>query len=312
MSRIKLTELIQTASLQTNCVLMPQTIKTILSHLVAYKALILATLVALFSGLFFLTINNLEFINIPAISQRSVGIFTLAIIFLITFLATYYSSKTPLEKLALWLQSNLVTFFLFAYFIGINAVNIYILNFTLNTALAGILFTFLIFFVNYNLFGSNVRRMSLIVPQIILISLQTYSFINLLQTDKTSLRDFSTDWISVIFNINNTYWLIFCGLAISLISIFSFQTKSVSKNIMFISILTILNIETLFAINNIAGLSYWYKALLFLIFWDFIYNPLNVIIKEEKDLSFRPKLIISTVYHLILFVVVAVIGKTIF
>jgi hypothetical protein len=291
---------------------MPQTIKTILSHLVAYKALILATLVALFSGLFFLTINNLEFINIPAISQRSVGIFTLAIIFLITFLATYYSSKTPLEKLALWLQSNLVTFFLFAYFIGINAVNIYILNFTLNTALAGILFTFLIFFVNYNLFGSNVRRMSLIVPQIILISLQTYSFINLLQTDKTSLRDFSTDWISVIFNINNTYWLIFCGLAISLISIFSFQTKSVSKNIMFISILTILNIETLFAINNIAGLSYWYKALLFLIFWDFIYNPLNVIIKEEKDLSFRPKLIISTVYHLILFVVVAVIGKTIF
>ena len=290
---------------------MPEYLKTIQSELVKYRELIIASLISLLSGFFFLTINNLKFVAVPAVSQRSVGIFTLAAIFLITFLACYYSGKTIFEKISLWLQSNILTFFLFAYFIGINAVNIYVLNFTLNTALAGVLFTLLIFLVNYNLFGANLRKMYLIVPQIILISLQSYSFINLLQTDKTSLRYFSTDWISAIFSINNTFWLVLTALAISLISILGFGLKSIKTNLTFIAIFWVLGLEFLFAINNISGLSYWYKAIIFLIAWDFVYNPLTTIITGTQDKLFQPKLTISSVYHLILFIIV-ILGKPIF
>jgi hypothetical protein len=286
-------------------------ISPLLQVLIRIKAPAISIVIAVLSAVFFGAIGfkNISFIS--AVGQRSIGLLVLSGIFLLTFLACYYSGWSTFKKYSVWLQSNLLTFFSFAYFIGINAVNISVFNITLNTGFAGGLFSILILLVNLNLFGKNQRKMYLVVPQIILFGLQTFSFINLIEKDKTALRAFTTDWIELIFNVNNNLWLVLCAVSISIVSILSFQLKSLNKNLLFAGIFAVLNLEALFAIDNVAGLSYWYKALLFLVFWDFIYNPFFTISNDIKDPSFRAKLIISTVYHLILiFVIIA--GKPIF
>ncbi|MEM1312746.1 MAG: hypothetical protein AAGF07_04770 [Patescibacteria group bacterium] len=286
-------------------------IKNLQKILLSIQAPTIAIIISILNSLFFVAVGLRDIPFVSRVGQRSIGLVILACIFTLTFLVAYYSPWDKLRKWSVWLRSNLLTFFSFAYFVGINAVNITVFGFTFNTGFAGAILAVLIFLVNLNLFGQNRTPMYLLVPQIILFCLQTFSFINLLEKDKTVLRDFTTDWIDYIFSFGDSLWLVICALSVAVVSVFSFRLKSTRESVIFILVVGILSLQSLFAIDNVFGLSYWFKALLFLVFWDYLYNPLLVLTTRAKDSNFRIKLIISTIYHLLLMLVI-IAGRPVF
>jgi len=267
--------------------------------------IIVSISLTLLASLFFSVISFPDsFSSIAFFSQRSFGFFILAICLLLTFTFCLVYKRDRLEAVSIWLQSNALTFFAFAYFLRLNTINFKFAGIIFNTGIIFIPITILIFLVNWNLFGKNEKKSYLLIPQVILFSVHTYAFISLLSDDRTNLRNFSTDWLGAIFTLNSSWWLILCSAAIAIISVASMNMETVRKFLVNFALFFFLTWQTLLIINAFGFLTYWYKALLFLIFWDFLFVPFYQTLTEVKDSKYQPKLIISSFYHFLLFLVV--------
>ncbi len=286
--------------------------KEINGFIVKYKYLFTAITIFLLSLFFFIIIGFPE-ITVYSIffKQRTLGLAILSLIFLFTFLVVYYSKFSNYQKISYWLQSNILTFFSFAYFLRLNAAVVNFSNFNIDTRLVALPLSGFILYANYQLLTINQRKLTYLVPQIVIIAVQAYSFVNLIKLDRTSIRSFSYDWLALLFNLPGFIWFVVCALAITLVSLLSYKLKTKKQNLIFGLILFVLLFQALFAIDHIAGLSYWYKTFLFLVFWDFIYNPIYTISNQINDTKYQPKLVVSAIYHFVL-IIALLIGRPIF
>ena len=249
--------------------------------------------VSIISPLFYA--DRLGFLN-----PRTWTVSTFAIQLFITFAIVLYKNVPNRQRFYIWFNSNFLSLFTFAFISRLNFTSIDIAGIQINTGSVIVLLLLLVFLVNQNIFGEFQRKTSLLVSQVFLFVLQLYSFLQLLYVDKTFLRNFSLSWISSVFSLGPLFWIFLTSLTISLATVANLKLNSLKKDLIFIGVVFILCFQVLFLIQNLIEMTYWYRALIFIVFWDFVYGPLQIVAREEDDPKFNAKFNASVVYHAIL------------
>lgn len=270
-------------------------------YLKRYQAILLALILSLISLAYFsvTAYSDLFFRIFPNLSIRWFGVFCVFLVLTVALIASFSKENKLKDKLELLLLSLIPIFFCYSYFLGVETRGFYPYIF-------GVLPT-LIFVINYNLFNNRKFYLYLIVIQVMLFSLQTFSLINFFNVDRVAAREFRRDLLALIFNLSDTVWLTICSIAVSYVSLFSLNIKKPLKiEIAYFCLLFFMNFQTLWIIDKIAfiGFLYWQKALIFLVIWDFLFLPIKAIIFNEKDEKYKPRLLVSTAYHTFLILLI--------
>jgi hypothetical protein len=265
---------------------------------------IIALNLSLLSGVFFLVIGYPQlFENLEFFRQRWFGIAVFLISLLITYVSCFYSDWSLKKRLSIWIQSNLLLLFSFAYFLRLNNSAIELPGLTLTTGLIFIPLTLLIFFTNYFLFSGKRLNLGLLLPIVLLFILYSYSFIGFLDADRTFVRNFSQDWLSLLFNLPPFIWLLICSFSITLVTVLNVRQSKSGKIAFFGLIVFILMTQIIIAVESL-NTTYWYQTLLVVVSWDFLYGPVKTILSETKDSKYQPRLAVSTIYHMLIFIVI--------
>jgi hypothetical protein len=198
----------------------------------------------------------------------------------------------------------------FFYYVRLELNNSYtlpLIDVTISNRVILVPLVFLIFVINYNLFGKYLNKMRFILPQVFLFTIQIYAFLSVLQTDSTEKRSFSIEWLGWIFSIDSIWWIGFASIAITIVSTLILRLESKKNLLAFSGLFAFLIFQALISIYFFKIDSYWWQTILFLIVWDYIYPPFITIIEEKKDPKFNEKFLVSTVYHAFLFLIVIIV-----
>jgi hypothetical protein len=263
-------------------------------------ALITSIWVSLLSLFFFISVAYQEFFStyFNFFRVRWFGIAVLLVLALLTLLTSYLKHQKRIAFILTWLESNLLTIISFSYLLGIENRSFY-------PFIIGFL-TALILLVNYDLFGKKTYQFHLLVIQVLLFSLQSFSWLSLLVASRVEVISFQEDSLSNILNLPSWMWLAVSALGITLITISSFGNLSVKKVLLYTPLLFYIFFQMFLVVENLnfANFFYWQKTLLFLIFWDFVYIPLKFITRDTKDDKYQPRLVVSAIYHALLVVII--------
>lgn len=264
-------------------------------------------LVSLLAFLFFFSISYpVEFYNIfPFISIRLFGLYITAIILSTTLLFGILKYDFSREFLSTFFQSNLLTFFSFSYIMGVEQSRFF--------SIIIVILTGLIFLVNWDIFGEKNYFFYLTLAQVFLFTFQSFSWLNFLLSERIELLQFQQDLIKNVLTLAPSYWLILSSVAVGLISASSWQKTGPGRKFWFGLLFAILMYQFFWIFNelNFLNIFYWQKTLLFLIVWDFLYQPTRSIVASEEDSNFQSKLWISAIYHFLLILLVFVIAKVV-
>lgn len=274
--------------------------KEVINFCVSHKDIILATLIALTSLCYFIVTAYSEVFEdrFPGFRIRIFGLITTAIVLVISFLGLYFTKYPWFKKISYYLQSVLLFFFSYSYFLNIENRNFYPIILTVLPVF--------IFFIHLTLFTDKWINVYTTLAQILLFVLQTFSLLTFFSVDRVAARSFSQDILATVFNLPDAVWLTICAFAVTLVSLNYFRVKTLKTILYFFGLIFFLVIQILYIADTVAfkNFFYWEKTLIFLIMWDFLLAPLNIIINDLKDDKYNPRLAVSTVYHLILLVIV--------
>jgi hypothetical protein len=222
-------------------------------------------------------------------------------------------------RFSIWLQSVVLALSCFVYFttvkkaiLSVFEVNIGIFPtkvFTVHTGYVMVPLVLLILLVNYNLYAQNNLNKILLWFQNLVFAVLSFSFLDLLRVDRTSIRNFNSNSLSILGNLNPNIWLIACLLLIAIISILRLKLVGILKNIGFIALLFGLLFQFVVFLSPTKELSvvsfveftYWHKALFLLIFWSFVYYPMSILSSDSAEENIRGKFILSGLYHFFIF-----------
>lgn len=256
--------------------------------------------IASLSLLFFISVAYQDFFSLyfNFFRVRWFGISVLIVLALLTLLTSYLKHQKRIVFLLTWLESNILTIISYSYLLGIENKSFY-------PFIIGFL-TALILLVNFDLFGRKDYHFYILVIQVLLFSLQSFSWINLLAASRVEVINFHEDLLSNILKLPSWLWLAVSALGITLITISSFGAITVKKTLIYTPLLFYIFFQMFLVVENLnfANFFYWQKTLLFLIFWDFVYLPLKFIIEDTKDDKYQPRLVVSTMYHIILVLII--------
>lgn len=262
-------------------------------------------LVFLLSSSFFLIIAFPRYLSqLPSFSQRLYSTYILVAIVVFVSLGVLIKYTTYPQKIVAWLRIIIPIIFSFAYFLRVSAVQFNLFSLNLSTHITLVPLVVLITGSTWYIISQKHIPFSLLLGQIVILAIQTYSLLGFLDFDRTDKRLFSQDWLSQLFSLNNSIWLILCSFGVSVVTVMSFDVSNTRKNLKYVLIFTVLIFQGLFMIYTLDNQFYTYKTLLFLIFWDFLYYPFKTIIKGTEDIRYAPRLIWSGLYHIFLFVLV--------
>jgi len=288
-----------------------------LDFLEQHQAILKASLLVFIAIIFFVGIAFPETIQTHFFSrQRWFGLTSVILYLLFSLIFVLLTKWSWFQSIAVLVQSNLLMLFSFAYFLRLNFREIIIGEFSFHTSLLSIPLALLIFLVNYRLFQDSSRvPFWLIIPQVLLFALQAFSVLSFTDSFLFSRVNFSSDWLNLLFNIHPFVWLTLAGLAIAVISVFSYNLEKLSDFWKIMAIFGFLIIQTMVFVYLIQfadlalKLTYWHLTLLTLIVWDWLYNSLFIIAKKIPDPRFYVRLTVSTIYHLILLLIVLLIPQ---
>lgn len=272
-----------------------------------------ATLISVQALMFFSLIVFPEIsIELDISSLRVFGfvMFLLAVFW--SLLGVILLKPEPIHGIAIAIESILLTMGSYAYIVRLQGVGFtgsgLLSQLAFDTSWVFIPLTFLIFFVNYNLYGSQKRRLALVIGQVMMFLLLTLGFLSYISEDRSSLRIIDEGWLRLIFSQSEYVWLTVCSLAISTVTALNYQLKEGNKLLLFWMVQFIVTFFTLLVVYGLGRFSYWYQTLLFLILWDFASEAIYTVARDVKDDSFKPRLWISFGYHLALAVLVMGLG----
>lgn len=215
------------------------------------------------------------------------------------------------RRTTVWIQSNLLMLVAFAYFLRTSYRMVSILGVSVHTGWIFIILAGLILLVNYNLFGKNRRFQWLLLAQVILFALQGYAFLSLTDTYITDGISFTSDWLQIFFNLHPFFWLTLSALAIAAITILSLQLPKKQDYLRFFGLFAYLMVQgilLIYLVNFIdvtLYLTYWNLALMALVYWDYLDGPVRTISQKLEDDRFYARLAVSTVYHGLLMIIIA-------
>jgi hypothetical protein len=230
----------------------------------------------------------------------------------------------------IWIQSVIFAISTFVYYITIKKSILFqfeysltFLNpvfrsrlFVVHTGYIFILLVILIFFVNQNLFGKNKIKYFLLWCQNLIFAILGFGFVDALQEDRTSSRNFGSTGFAFIANIHPSFWILLSIIAISVTSVIRLRQNSMYKNgiltLLFIFLLSqfALLISGFGDVINFNTFGYWHKSIFLSIFWSMIFYPIASIIRHNAKENYTQKTWLSFGYHLIVFTVGLVLALT--
>jgi hypothetical protein len=223
----------------------------------------------------------------------------------------------------IWIQSVIFALSTFLYYITIKKsilfqfeINLRWLDpsyysrlFTIHTGYVFVLLIVLIFFVNQNLYGKNKIKYFLLWCQNLIFAILGFGFVDALQEDRTSSRNFGSTAFAFIANIPPGFWIILAILAISVVSVIRLRQNSIYKNAILTLLFMLLLSEFAIFISgfgdiiNFNTFGYWHKSIFLSIFWSMIFYPIASIIRHNAKENYTQKTWLSFGYHLIVFAV---------
>lgn len=245
-------------------------------------------------------------------------------IFIIIFLYIFSGGIFAffINSFTIWLQSAVVGLASFLYYttvkkaiLGVFELNLPIVNYfilprivVIHTGYVVIPLLVLLFLVNHNLFGQNKLKRPLLLLQNLLFAVLCFSFLELIKSDRTIVRNFSSGTLSFIGNINPNIWVLVCTFMISMLSILRLKLIGLRKNLGFIFLLFFILSQFLlllsptkdFPLVIFGSFTYWHKSLFLIIFWSFVFYPISLISDTLLVDKFRDKFILSAIYHFII------------
>ncbi len=240
-------------------------------------------------------INNLFFLpkNIFIIGF----IISLLALFFASFIAFQKKKISLLKFISLYFQSFLFLFFSYSYVISIDNEVFY---------LFASLFISIFLFIHCWCFLNNYRfNFYLILFEILIFSLQKFSWLVFLESNKLETLLFNQEIFRNIFNLPTFFWQFITSLSISLVTINSFKINSYKKYLKYLIFLCFIILQFLYIINIFSiTLGYWQKTLLLIVVWDYLYKPLAREIKNILVKNFYSKFWFSTLYHFLILVIV--------
>ncbi|NJL97123.1 hypothetical protein HC864_04925 [Candidatus Gracilibacteria bacterium] len=246
--------------------------------------------------------------NYTGLRVRELGLIILIIYMIISGLFCYFIDWKITRKLSVWAQSNLLFVFSIIYYLRLNNDSFNFLGYTFTSILIILPIAFLIFLVNERLFKRSFLKEAYLIGEMILLSLTTFSLVSLL--DLSSFAVVENSLLQTIIDLPSQIWLGFTAFSVGLVSSLNLGTNKGRYVILYWLGFGFFSLQ-LMTVLGFLNFNYWYKSLLFLIFWDFIFGAVRAIVHSESTVNYRPKLLISSVYHITLFVVVFYFGSLI-
>lgn len=271
---------------------------------------------------FFWTINTRigTFTNNPLITQRWIGI-TLLILYLVSCLLfalgqSKNSNKNRSTLIVELIAVGLISM-LFATIIDWQILFEYEIpgrKITIHTGF----FCIPIFVINlltfWDAFKTKKTNSVLLFLQIFLISLSTFAFIDLLSKDRSNIRVFNLDFVSVLVNINPFVWVL---LSLSIISFLTTSRLNLKNNnlkrtyfgIILFVLVQFTMLLNVFGLKLIAfpNFEYVHKSILFVIFWNFVYKSMSESLSQDTKAIFISRSIGNAIYHLSIAVIAVLI-----
>jgi hypothetical protein len=264
-------------------------------------------------GFFWVINTRFESLNSNTfISQRWLGIsfITVYILSCIFFAATTFIRTKNRSKSFLILIELLIvglTSMLFATIIDWQILFEYEIpgrKITIHSGYICIPLFVLNFWTFWNVFKSKVTNSTLLFLQVFLAALCTFSFVDLLSLDRSSIRVFNIDYLSILVSINPIFWVLTSIGIISFFTISKLSLASRKQKIMYVGIVFFVMAQWIFLLN-IAGIKlisfpnfiYIHKAILFMILWDFVYKAIVESLSQDSRSMFVSRTIGNALYH---------------
>ena len=223
----------------------------------------------------------------------------------------------------IWIQSVIFALSTFLYYITIKKsivfqfeYNLSFLNpafrsrlFILHTGYIFVFLIVLIFFVNQNLFGKNKIKYFLLWCQNLIFAILGFGFVDALQEDRTSSRNFGSTAFTFIANINPNFWILLSIAAISVTSVIRLRQNSIYKNAILTLLFMLLLTEFAVFISGFGDIisinifRYWHKSIFLCVFWSMIFYPIASIIRHNAKENYIQKTWLSFGYHIIVFII---------
>lgn len=271
-----------------------------------YSPYLVAIFISALSFFFFLTVSYFEFFSRNQfLNLRVYGIFSSVVIMLSTYLVSFLSKWGFWKSILVWVQSNFLILFAFAYFLNINNKNFHPLAITV--------LVFLIFLTILNLFSEKYfENLYLLFAKIFLFALTTFAYLEFLATNRIQSIEFNQELLAEFFNLSPLVWLVITAFAMSLFSTYSFQLKNWKSNLLYGFFFFSLTFQLLLSINStiLHNFFYWDKAILLAIIWNFLYTRIYTLAKLQPDSKFWAKTYLATGYHI--FLILLVLGFSLF
>lgn len=281
----------------------------------------------------FLAIDQQNFLLNLNISRAWLiyGFFTLYL--LGSVLGFYLLFKTvrisQLQVITGFLQSFLILLACVVYYFRFNSSYLVIANFQWGRDIVYFSLSLLIFLVNFFLLSRQRLPFWLLFLKVVVLNLSVFSFVNFINFDRTFLRFFTYQILEHIFSLPTLTWLVLATLAVTLVSISNlekqrqkprekqkkeqnwlslelspqanFSWQEAWLNFLLSLFFALCSLQVLFLLSKLDYLTYWYKTIAFVIFWDFLYKQMQRHLRQEKTYT-----TLSAVYHLGLLLLVLI------
>lgn len=183
------------------------------------------------------------------------------------------------------------------YSLKIYGADVFSVNgFMFNTSMIVFLFPVLTFFFLIDVIQKK-NRMLVNIAVVFIILNQLFSTVRLFNENSFEKKEFGLDIVNKIFELPPFVWVLFATVSLAIIT--TFNLKQGFTRFIFVvgMMLPILNMITYTRVST-----YWYQSILGLIVWDMFYTPMYESEKDTTDNRVMSKLMVSSIYHLILFV----------
>jgi hypothetical protein len=178
---------------------------------------------------------------------------------------------------------------------------------TVHTGYIFILLIALIFVVNQNLYGKNKIKYFLLWCQNLIFAILGFGFVDALQEDRTSSRNFGTTAFAFVGSVNPYFWVLLAIVAISVTSVIRLRQNSMLKNGILTLLFVLLLVQFAMLISGFGEIitfntfGYWHKSIFLCIFWSMIFYPIASIIRHNAKENYTQKTWLSFGYHIIVF-----------
>ncbi len=242
--------------------------------------------------------------------HKYVGLILLALCTFTTTIFAFSQIESWIPRLKVVFEISVVSFFSFLYY-AINSrqtfpeINLFGQMFNIRTGIIAIPLTFLTFLTVRNSLSKKSNTTLILLLQVLLLFLSIFSIDTILTQDKSDFRGFNNIWFSTLFSIKSEVWIVLGIFLISVMTVLWLNLKSYKELITQSIIFFLINVEVFFLSKMIVinSFSFWHKALLLIIFWDFFYYLFRVLNKNSPSSDLHLRINLSFFYHLVLVII---------